>query len=78
MKKNAGYMLIELLVVLAIIAFIVLKMLNNYHKPPISKETQKVMSEQGVDTASYSSIKSSIKNKLEKIQQQQQDDLSKM
>lgn len=78
-KTDNGSMLIELLLVLAIIAFIVLKVLNNYYKKPfINKETQKVMSEQGIDTASYGSIKYSVKNKLQNIKGNHQEELDKI
>jgi len=78
-KTDNGSMLIELLLVLAIIAFIVLKVLNNYYKKPsINKETQKIMSEQGIDTASYGSIKDSVKNKLQNIKDNYREELDKI
>jgi len=72
-------MYIELLLVLAIIAFIAIKVLNNYYKrPSMNKETQKVMSEQGINTASYISIKDSVKNKLKNIQAKRNEELDKI
>jgi len=73
-KANNGFAYIELLVVLAIIAFIAIKLLNNYYKKPsIDKETQKVVSEQGIDTTSYSSIVGSVKNTLQNAKNKQAD-----
>jgi len=80
MKKiKTGFMLIELLVVLAIIMFIVFKVWDIYFKrPALSKETQKVMSEQGVDTTNYKTISNSMKNKVEDIQSQHINELNKI
>ena len=73
-KANNGFAYIELLVVLAIIAFIAIKLLNNYYKKPsIDKETQKVVSEQGIDTASPRSIVDSVKNTLQNAKNKQAD-----
>ena len=70
-------MLIELLLVLAIIMFIAFKVLNFYFKKPsLNKETQRVISEQGIDTTSYKSITDSTRNKLEDIQNQHMDELN--
>ncbi len=77
-NTRAGSMLIELLVVFAIIAFIVIKMLNNYNKPSLSKDTQKVMAGQGIDTTNYGTIKSSVKSKLKDIQAKQREELDKI
>jgi len=74
---RAGSMLIELLLVFAVIAFIVIKVLGSYHKPSLNKETQKVMSGQGIDTTSYGAIKSSINTKLKDIQAKHLDDLDR-
>ena len=73
-KTGNGFAYIELLVVLVIIAFIFIKVLNNYYKKPsIDKETQKVVSEQGIDTTSYSSIVGSVKNTLQRVKDKQAD-----
>lgn len=78
-KIGRGFALIELLIVLVIIAFIIFKMLNNYYKrPALDKSTQIIMSEQGIDTANYSSIKDSIKNKLQHINAEHKADLDKI
>ena len=80
MKKiKTGFMLIELLVVLAIIMFIVFKVFNLYFmKPSLNKETQKVISEQGIDTANYKSLIDSTRNKLRDIQNQHNDELNQI
>ena len=80
MKKiKTGFMLIELIVVLAIVMFIAFKMWEAYSKKPVlSKETEKVMTEQGIDTTNYKTISDSIKNKVEDIQKQHIDELNKM
>ena len=72
-------MLIELIVVLAIVMFIAFKMWEAYSKKPVlSKESEKVMAEQGIDTTNYKTISDSIKNKVEDIQKQHIDELNKM
>lgn len=80
MKKiKSAFMLIELLVVLAIIMFIVFKVLNLYFmKPSLNKETQKVISEQGIDTVSSKSLIDSTRNKLRNIQNRHNDELNQI
>lgn len=78
-KFKAGFMLIELLVVLAIIMFIAFKLFNVYFKKPVlNKETEKIISEQGIDTTSYKSIIDSTKSKLEDIQNKHNDQLNQI
>ena len=78
-RANNGFAYIELLVVLVIIAFIAIWMLNNYYKKPsIDKETQKVVSEQGIDTTSYSSIVGSVKNTLQNAKDSHSEDSDKI
>lgn len=68
-KVKTGFMLIELLVALAIIMFIASKVFKPYFiKPSLDKETQKVMSEQGVNSTNYQSLIDSTKKKLQDIQ----------
>lgn len=69
MKKTGhGFALIELLAVLAITLFIIFKVMNYYYrKPSVDKKTQKVLSEQGIDTTSPGSIVGSVKKKLQNI-----------
>ncbi len=72
-------MLIELLAALAIIMFIVFKVLNSHvMKPSLSKDTQKVISGQGIDTTSYKSTIDSTRNKLRDIQNQHNDQLNQI
>lgn len=75
-KVQAGFMFLELLLVLVIIMFIAFKVFESYSKKPVlNKETEKVMSEQGIDTTSYKSIIDSTKSKLEDIQNRRVDQL---
>ena len=78
MKRiKAGFMFIELLVVLAIIMFIASKAFKSYFmKPTLDKETQKVISEQGIDTTSYQSVIDSSKKKLQDIQDKHMKELN--
>lgn len=78
-KINTGFMLIELLAVLAIIMFIAFKALKPYFmKPSLNKETQKVISGQVIDTASSKSLIDSTRNKLRDIQNQHNDELNQI
>ena len=73
---KTGFMFIELLLVLAIIMFIAFKVFKLYFKKPsFNKETQRAISEQGIDTASYKSIIDSTKRKLQDIQGQHMEEL---
>lgn len=75
-KFKTGFMFIELLLVLAIIMFIAFKVFKAYFKQPsLNKETQRLISEQGIDTASYKSIIDSTKKKLQGIQDQHMEKL---
>ncbi|MCX5705844.1 MAG: prepilin-type N-terminal cleavage/methylation domain-containing protein [Candidatus Omnitrophica bacterium] len=68
-KFKAGFGFIEILLVLAIIAFIAYKVFNVYFKKTsLDKETQKIISEQGIDTTSYKSTIDSTRDKLKDIQ----------
>jgi len=78
-RIKKGFMFIELLVTLAIIMFIVFKVFNLYfNKPYLNKETQKVISEQGINTANYKSLIDTTRNKLENIQNQHNDELNQI
>lgn len=68
-KSRKGFMFIELLLALVIIMFIAFAVFKLYFKDSsISKETQGVISEQGIDTTNYKSIIDSSKKKLEVVQ----------
>jgi len=68
-KDKAGFALVELLLVLAVIMFIVFKVFEAYLKKPLlGKEEQTLMLEQGIDTASVTSTLSSTRAKLKDIQ----------
>ena len=78
-KIKAGFMFLEILLVLAIIMFIAFKVFKLYFKnPPIDKETQRVITEQGINTTTYKSIINSTKDKLEDIQNKHIDELNKI
>jgi hypothetical protein len=64
--------------VLAIIAFIAYEVFNVYFKKTsVDKETQKIISEQGIDTTSYKSTIDSTREKLKEIQNKHIDELNK-
>ena len=78
-KIKAGFMFLEILLVLAIIMFIAFKVFKLYFKnPPLDKETQRVITEQGINTTTYKSIINSTKDKLEDIQNKHIDELNKI
>ncbi|MFH0827023.1 MAG: hypothetical protein V1923_03940 [Candidatus Omnitrophota bacterium] len=78
MRKNkAGFMFLELLLALAIMMFIAFKVFNLYFKKPsLNEETQKVISEQGIDTTSPKLFIDSTKKRLQDIQDQRMEMLS--
>ena len=79
MKVKTGFMFIEFLLVLAVVMFIVLKIFKLYfNNPSLNKETQRVVSEQSIDTTSYKSTIDSVKNKVEDIQNKHFDELEKI
>jgi hypothetical protein len=66
-------------VALAIIMFIAYKVLSLHPiKPSLDKETQKAISEQGIDTTSYKSTIDTVRNKLRDIQDQHDDQLNQI
>ena len=78
-KIKAGFMFLELLLVLVIVMFITFKVFKLYFKQPfLNKETQRVMLEQGIDSSSYKSTINSTKNKVEDIQNKHIDELNKI
>lgn len=78
-KIKAGFMFIELLLILAIIVFIVFKVYKLYFKnPSLNLETQRVIAESGIDTTSYKSTIDSTRAKVEDIQEKRFDELNKI
>ena len=78
-KIKTGFMFIELLLVLAITMFIAFKVFKLYFKQPaLNQETQRVISESGIDTISYKSTIDSTKNKLQDIRDKHFDELNKL
>jgi hypothetical protein len=75
-RIKTGFMFIELLLVLAIIMFIAFKVFKLYFKKPsLDKETQRAISEQGINSASPKSIIDSTRGKLQDIQGQHMEEL---
>jgi uncharacterized protein YpmS len=70
MRKNkAGFGFIEILLALVIVMFVVFTAFKMYFKKTsLDKETQKIISEQGIDTTSYKSTIDSTREKLKEIQ----------
>lgn len=70
MNKNSGgaLSLLELVLVLAIISFFAYKALNAYFKKPaMDLESDKVLTQQGIDTSSYSSTVNSARRQVQDI-----------
>jgi len=69
-KKGLGF--IEILLVLAFIAFLFYKVIDLYFKkaPTINKDTQETLSGQGIDTKNYKTILDTTQNKIKNIQTQ--------
>jgi len=68
-KNRAGFMFIELLLVLCIIAFIAYNVFKLYLKKPyLNQETQQVMLKEGIDTTNYKSIIDSAKKNVQDYQ----------
>ena len=75
-KGNAGFGFIEILLVLVIVSFIFYKLINVYFRQaPVNKETQKALSEQGINSANYKSITDTTRKKLQDIQNQRINEL---
>lgn len=78
-KIKTGFMFVELLLVLAVVMFIAFKVFKLYfNNPSLNQETQRVIAEQGIDTTSYKTIIDSTQEKLDAIQNKQNDELSKI
>ncbi len=71
-KDRNGFAFLELIIVAAIILFIFSRYAKTYFKKPlINKETEKALSEQGIDTTNYKAIIDTTKSKMQAIQEQQ-------
>lgn len=74
--KEAGFMFIEILLALAIIMFILFKILDFYFKKSHpDKDTRKLITEQGISTSNPQSIIGSTRDKIEDIQKQHLNEL---
>ena len=66
-KFQAGFGLIEIILVLAVILFLYYTMTKKHlGKPQIDKDTKIILSEQGVETGNYKSLIDTVKKKLVK------------
>ena len=69
-KENSfgALSLLELILVLAIMLFLGIKALNAYFKKPAMDEnSEKILSEQGIDTSNYSTIVNSARTQVQYI-----------
>jgi hypothetical protein len=66
-----GFGFLEIILVMALILFLSYRLLNQYFKKPlVNKETQELMTSQGIDTSSYKATADSFRQKIEDITQQ--------
>jgi len=71
--------LLELLLAVSIILFLAYKMYNSYFKRPIAdKPTEKIVSEQGIDTTNAKTVVDSTRQKLKAIDQQSMDRMKEL
>jgi len=71
-KVKAGFGFIEILLAMAIVAFLAFTAFKMYFKKTsLDKETQKIISDQGIDTTSSKSIIDTTREKLKDIQSHQ-------
>jgi len=78
--KRAGFAFIEIILVLVIIYLIANLAVNVYFKKPIivNKEEAKVLTQEGIDTTNYQTIVSSVKEKVQGIQDQYMQEMEKI
>jgi uncharacterized membrane protein YhiD involved in acid resistance len=66
-----GFGFLEIILVMAVILFLSYRLLNQYFKKPlVDKETQELLSSQGIDTSSYKATTDSVRQKIQDITQQ--------
>lgn len=71
-KIKKGFALIEITISLVIIAILYYIVANTYFKKTkMDKETERALSEHGIDTSSSKAFIESTKNKVEEINKQQ-------
>ena len=82
MKKEfkGGFAFIELFLVIVIILFLFYKVINLYFKktPTINKETEKSLSEQGINTTNYKTIVDSTKERIQNVETQHMKELEEI
>lgn len=73
-KSQAGFGLIEILLALLMIYFLYYLMANFYFKKNslnVNKETEKVLTQQGIDTTNYKTVVDSTKQKIRGVEEEQ-------
>ncbi len=74
---RAGFIFIEIILVLAVILFIIHRVLKVYFKgPSLNGETGKALSGYGIDTTNYKTAVDSVRGKIKDIQKQRADKLT--
>lgn len=67
-----AFVFLEILLVLIVISFLVYIALKTYFKKPtMDKETEKILTEQGIDTSNQKAILDSARDKVREINKQQ-------
>ena len=71
-NPKKGFAFIEILAVASVILFIIFKVINFYFRnnPAFNAETEKALSQQGINTTDYKSIMSTTREKIKNIQAQ--------
>jgi hypothetical protein len=78
-EAKTGFMFLELILAVAAVMFLAFAVFKLYFKQPyINKETQKVISEQDIDTTSYKTTIDSTRSKIEDIQNKHFEELDKI
>ncbi|MFH1201592.1 MAG: type II secretion system protein [Candidatus Omnitrophota bacterium] len=72
LKQKRAFGFIEILLVLVIISFLSYFILKTYlKKPNLNNDTQKVLTEEGIDSTNQKALLDSIKSKVGAINKQQ-------